>query len=192
MHRIRHLPTNSLRFSSLNARASSLRESRRGQTEQVLPAEARQVSGMETKPIWLDCDPGHDDALAIILAGLSIPHFFLPTHALPGSAAYHPKAELLGVSTVFGNQSLEKVTKNAHFVLHAAGVDSIGVSFLCRAVTMPCCGMDFRCVCWAASASDASELLRRSDSWKEWPRWVRYERRSSDFGRFEIRNLSES
>ena len=53
-----------------------------------------------------------------------------------GSTAYHPKAELLGVSTVFGNQSLEKVTKNAHFVLHAAGIDSIGALFLIQAAVM--------------------------------------------------------
>ena len=43
--------------------------------------------------IWLDCDPGHDDALAII------------------SAARY--ADLVGISTVHGNAPLEKATYNA-------------------------------------------------------------------------------
>lgn len=54
-------------------------------------------------PLWLDCDPGHDDAVAIILA------------------AYHPQIELLGVSTVHGNAPLDKTTYNALSVLTAIG-----------------------------------------------------------------------
>ncbi len=46
-------------------------------------------------PIILDCDPGHDDAMAIILA------------------AYNPKIKLLGISTVSGNGAIDKVTQNA-------------------------------------------------------------------------------
>ena len=53
--------------------------------------------------VWLDCDPGHDDALAIVLA------------------CHSPELRLLGVSTVHGNQSLPKTTANALRVLHACG-----------------------------------------------------------------------
>jgi inosine-uridine nucleoside N-ribohydrolase len=49
--------------------------------------------------VILDCDPGHDDAIALLLA--------------LGS----PEVELLGVTTVAGNQTLEKTTANAIRVL---------------------------------------------------------------------------
>ena len=59
--------------------------------------------------IILDSDPGHDDAMAILLA------------------LGNPKIELLGVTTVGGNQSLDKVTYNARAVLEAAHATDIPV-----------------------------------------------------------------
>jgi purine nucleosidase/pyrimidine-specific ribonucleoside hydrolase len=53
--------------------------------------------------IILDCDPGHDDAIALLLA--------------LGS----PEVELVGVTTVAGNQTIEKTTANALRVLEFAG-----------------------------------------------------------------------
>ena len=61
-------------------------------------------------PIILDCDPGHDDAIALLLALAS------------------PELELLGVTTVHGNQTLEKTTANALRVLDLAGRDDIPVA----------------------------------------------------------------
>src|SRR5204863_87704 len=61
-------------------------------------------------PILLDCDPGHDDAIAILLALAS------------------PEVELLGVTTVAGNQTLEKTTANALRVLELAGRADIPVA----------------------------------------------------------------
>jgi inosine-uridine nucleoside N-ribohydrolase len=60
-------------------------------------------------PLWLDCDPGNDDTFAIILAGT------------------HPKINLLGVSTMFGNAGVEATSLNACKVLHAAGIDGVNV-----------------------------------------------------------------
>ena len=65
---------------------------------------------MPPQDVWLDCDPGHDDALAIILACHSPDHL-----------------RLLGVSTVHGNQSLPKTTANALRVLHACGAARVPV-----------------------------------------------------------------
>ena len=61
-------------------------------------------------PIILDCDPGHDDAIAILLALAS------------------PEVELLGVTTVHGNQTLDKTTLNALKVLELAGRADVPVA----------------------------------------------------------------
>ncbi|KAL4997294.1 Inosine/uridine-preferring nucleoside hydrolase domain-containing protein [Aspergillus recurvatus] len=60
-------------------------------------------------PLWLDCDPGHDDAFAILLA------------------AHHPSLKLLGITTIHGNASLENTTINATRVLEAIGRPEIPV-----------------------------------------------------------------
>jgi len=65
---------------------------------------------MTPTPILIDCDPGHDDAIALLLA--------------LGS----PEVELLGVTTVHGNQTLEKTTKNALRVLELAGRTDVPVA----------------------------------------------------------------
>ncbi|WP_303323452.1 nucleoside hydrolase [Actinomyces radicidentis] len=63
----------------------------------------------ETRRIILDCDPGHDDAAAIILA------------------LGNPSIELLGVTTVGGNQTLAKITRNAQRVLALCGREDVPV-----------------------------------------------------------------
>ncbi|WP_099321394.1 nucleoside hydrolase [Anaerococcus sp. Marseille-P3625] len=55
--------------------------------------------------IILDCDPGHDDAIAILLAGSN------------------PEINLLGVTVVAGNQTLEKTANNALKVVQWLGLD---------------------------------------------------------------------
>jgi purine nucleosidase len=56
------------------------------------------------RKIILDCDPGHDDAMAILLA-----------HG-------NPEIELLAITTVAGNQTLDKTSLNARRVCTVAGV----------------------------------------------------------------------
>ncbi|KDN46263.1 nucleoside hydrolase [Tilletiaria anomala UBC 951] len=58
---------------------------------------------MSVKPIWLDCDPGHDDAIALLLA------------------CHHPRIKLLGVSTVAGNAPGALTFINAARLLVAFG-----------------------------------------------------------------------
>ena len=64
--------------------------------------------------IILDCDPGHDDAIAILLAGSN------------------PNLNLLGISVVAGNQTIEKTATNAFNVAKFLGIDvpiAIGCEF---------------------------------------------------------------
>ncbi|WP_411719841.1 nucleoside hydrolase [Mycetocola sp.] len=58
----------------------------------------------------IDCDPGHDDALAIILA------------------AGNPNIDLMAITTVAGNQTIEKVTRNALSVCAIAGITDVPVA----------------------------------------------------------------
>jgi len=53
------------------------------------------MSTMSRVPVILDCDPGHDDAIAMMLACAS------------------PELEILGVTSAAGNQTIEKTTLNA-------------------------------------------------------------------------------
>ncbi|GAA1598654.1 pyrimidine-specific ribonucleoside hydrolase RihA [Streptomyces globosus] len=64
-------------------------------------------------PIIIDCDPGHDDALAIMLA------------------AGDPSVDLLAVTTVAGNQTLPKTTLNALRVCTVAGITGVPVAAGC-------------------------------------------------------------
>jgi purine nucleosidase/pyrimidine-specific ribonucleoside hydrolase len=54
--------------------------------------------------VVLDCDPGHDDAIAILLAAGS------------------PEIDLRAITTVAANQTLDKVTLNARRICSAAGI----------------------------------------------------------------------
>lgn len=60
--------------------------------------------------IILDVDPGHDDAIAILLA------------------AKNPNIELKAITVVAGNQTLEKTTKNALDICSAVGINNVPVA----------------------------------------------------------------
>src|SRR5438876_7354016 len=65
---------------------------------------------MSPTPILIDCDPGHDDAIALLLALAS------------------PEVKLLGVTSVAGNQTVDKTTANAIRVLEFAGRADVPVA----------------------------------------------------------------
>ncbi|TFY77062.1 hypothetical protein EWM64_g6951 [Hericium alpestre] len=78
------------------------------QTSGFFMAVDSDVSGFSTSNnmqnhVWLDCDPGHDDAIAILLA------------------IHLPNVNLLGVSTVHGNTDAEHTKSNAARCLYAFG-----------------------------------------------------------------------
>lgn len=64
-------------------------------------------------PLVLDCDPGHDDAMAILLA------------------AANPAIDLLAITTVGGNQTLDKTTLNARRICTVAGITDVPIAAGC-------------------------------------------------------------
>lgn len=67
-----------------------------------------------SKPVVMDCDPGHDDAVALLLAAKS------------------DEIDLRAVTTVAGNQTLAKTTTNALKVLTLANRTDIPVAEGCK------------------------------------------------------------
>jgi pyrimidine-specific ribonucleoside hydrolase len=86
----------------------------------VIPGDAERAAQLATlpgappsgtpRPVIRDCDPGHDDALAIVLAC--------------GSA----ELDVLGITTVAGNAGLANTTRNALRVLTLLGRTTIPVA----------------------------------------------------------------
>lgn len=60
---------------------------------------------MEKKKIIIDCDPGHDDAVALLLAACS------------------SKIKLLGISVSSGNQTIEKTSRNTLNICRYFGIN---------------------------------------------------------------------
>ena len=71
---------------------------------------------MKKLPVILDCDPGHDDAAAIVVAARS------------------PEIELVGITCVAGNVEVEKTTANALKVCGLAGLRAVPV---CKGMAQP-------------------------------------------------------
>ncbi len=67
-----------------------------------MPGPHRAVAHAVT-PVLLDCDPGHDDAVALLYAAVHL--------------------RLVGLTTVFGNQTIERVTRNALSLCRLARLD---------------------------------------------------------------------
>src|SRR3954463_6890500 len=61
-------------------------------------------------PCILDCDPGHDDAVAILLAAAS------------------PAIDLRAITTVAGNGTLDKVTLNARRVCTLGAIRDVPIA----------------------------------------------------------------
>jgi purine nucleosidase len=68
------------------------------------------LSAPAARPVLVDCDPGHDDAVALLLAAGS------------------PALDLRAITTVAGNGTLEKVTLNARRVCTLGGIRDVPVA----------------------------------------------------------------
>ncbi|MDW6022568.1 nucleoside hydrolase [Mesorhizobium sp. BAC0120] len=69
---------------------------------------------MTATPILFDCDPGHDDAIALVMAHRS------------------PAIDLLGVTTTCGNAEIEKTTANCLRILEFIGAQDVPVARGCH------------------------------------------------------------
>ncbi|MBA3308280.1 MAG: nucleoside hydrolase [Chloroflexi bacterium] len=78
--------------------------------DQALHDRCRSEPGVTPRTVILDCDPGHDDALALLLA------------------LARPEVRLLAVTTVSGNAPLEQTTRNALRVLTLLGRTDVPVA----------------------------------------------------------------
>jgi purine nucleosidase len=68
-----------------------------------------------TTRVILDCDPGHDDAIAIVLA-----------HGTP-------EVDLVAITTVAGNHGLALTTLNARRICTLCGIDNVPIAAGCAA-----------------------------------------------------------
>ena len=80
-----------------------------GRIREAEEASVRWSDAQGRTAVWLDCDPGHDDCLAILLA------------------VHSEELHLLGISTVQANQTLDRTTYNARSVLEACGAAEVPV-----------------------------------------------------------------
>jgi inosine-uridine nucleoside N-ribohydrolase len=72
------------------------------------------VAPVNATPVLFDCDPGHDDAIALAMAHRS------------------PLIDLLGVTTTCGNAELEKTTRNCLRILELLGARDVPVAAGCH------------------------------------------------------------
>src|SRR5690242_17957734 len=75
-----------------------------------MPTFSRPQEHNVPTPVILDVDPGHDDAVAILMAAAS------------------PAVELLAITCVAGNAPLDNTQENARKILTVAGISSVPVA----------------------------------------------------------------
>jgi purine nucleosidase/pyrimidine-specific ribonucleoside hydrolase len=97
------------------------------------------VTAAGATPVVLDCDPGHDDMVAILLA------------------AANPAIDLRAITTVAGNGTLEQTTRNALLTCTHAGIRDVPVAAGCAG---PLLGAEASIAdrVHGASAMDGAEL----------------------------------